>query len=44
MAKAKMKKVVIPKFSTEAQEAAWWDRHRSEIEAESGSGSNISNR
>lgn len=34
MAKAKMKKVVIPKFSTEAQEAAWWDRHRSEIEAE----------
>ena len=25
MAKAKMKKVVIPKFSTEAQEAAWWD-------------------
>jgi predicted DNA binding CopG/RHH family protein len=34
MAKAKMKKVVIPKFSSEAQEAAWWDRHRSEIEAE----------
>lgn len=33
MAKAKMKKVVIPKFSSEAQEAAWWDRHRSEIEA-----------
>jgi len=34
MAKAKMKKVVIPKFSSEAQEAAWWDKHRSEIEAE----------
>ncbi len=34
MAKAKMKKVVIPKFSSEAQEAAWWDRHRSEIESE----------
>jgi predicted DNA binding CopG/RHH family protein len=34
MAKAKMKKVVIPKFSNEAQEAAWWDTHRSEIEAE----------
>jgi predicted DNA binding CopG/RHH family protein len=34
MAKAKMKKVVIPKFSSEAQEAAWWDTHRSEIEAE----------
>jgi len=34
MPKAKMKKVVIPKFSNEAQEAAWWDRHRSEIEAE----------
>src|SRR5258708_12006290 len=34
MAKAKMKQVVIPKFSSEAQEAAWWDAHRSEIEAE----------
>jgi predicted DNA binding CopG/RHH family protein len=34
MAKAKMKKVIIPKFSSEAQEAAWWDRHRSEIEIE----------
>jgi|ERR1700676_4776728 predicted DNA binding CopG/RHH family protein len=34
MAKAKMKKVVIPKFSSEAKEAAWWDTHRSEIEAE----------
>jgi predicted DNA binding CopG/RHH family protein len=26
--------VVIPKFCGEALEAAWWDRHRSEIEAE----------
>jgi predicted DNA binding CopG/RHH family protein len=34
MAKAKMKQVVIPKFSSDAQEAAWWDAHRSEIEAE----------
>jgi predicted DNA binding CopG/RHH family protein len=34
MAKAKMKQVVIPKFRSEAEEAAWWDSHRSEIEAE----------
>jgi predicted DNA binding CopG/RHH family protein len=34
MAKAKMKPAVIPKFSSEAVEAAWWDAHRSEIEAE----------
>jgi predicted DNA binding CopG/RHH family protein len=34
MPKAKMKQVVIPKFSSEAKEAAWWDAHRSEIEAE----------
>jgi len=34
MAKAKMKHVAIPKFSSEAEEAAWWDTHRSEIEAE----------
>jgi predicted DNA binding CopG/RHH family protein len=34
MAKAKMKQVGIPKFSSEAEEAAWWDAHRSEIEAE----------
>jgi predicted DNA binding CopG/RHH family protein len=34
MAKAKMKQVVIPKFSSEAKEAAWWDAHRSEIESE----------
>jgi hypothetical protein len=29
-----MEKVVIPKFCSEAQEAEWWDTHRSEIEAE----------
>jgi hypothetical protein len=34
MAKAKMKQAVIPKFSSEAEEAAWWDAHRSEIETE----------
>jgi predicted DNA binding CopG/RHH family protein len=34
MAKAKMKQVVIPKFSSEAEEAAGWDRHRSEVESE----------
>jgi predicted DNA binding CopG/RHH family protein len=34
MAKAKMKQAVIPKFSSEAEEAKWWDAHRSEIEAE----------
>jgi hypothetical protein len=34
MTKAKMNQVVIPKFSSEAEEAAWWDTHRSEIEAE----------
>ena len=34
MAKVRMKPAAIPKFSTEAQEAAWWDAHRSEIEAE----------
>ena len=34
MAKAKMKQVAIPKFSSEAEEAGWWDTHRSEIEAE----------
>lgn len=33
MAKAK-KHVTIPKFSSEAKEAAWGDAHRSEIEAE----------
>jgi predicted DNA binding CopG/RHH family protein len=34
MPKARMKKMVIPKFSNESQEAAWWDTHRSEIETE----------
>lgn len=34
MAKAKMKAVVVPKFSSEAEEAAWWDRHRTQVEAE----------
>ncbi len=34
MAKPKMKQAVIPKFSSESEEAAWWDAHRSEIEAE----------
>jgi predicted DNA binding CopG/RHH family protein len=34
MAKAKMKQAIIPKFSGEAEEAEWWDAHRSEIEAE----------
>jgi predicted DNA binding CopG/RHH family protein len=34
MAKAKMKQAAIPKFSSEAEEAAWWDAHRSEIELE----------
>jgi predicted DNA binding CopG/RHH family protein len=39
MAKAKMKKMkmrraVIPRLLGEAEEAEWWDRHRSEIEAE----------
>jgi predicted DNA binding CopG/RHH family protein len=33
-AKAKMKRVVVPKFSSEGEEAAWWDAHRSEVEAE----------
>ena len=34
MAKARTKQAAIPKFSSEAEEAAWWDAHRSEIEAE----------
>jgi len=34
MAKAKMKEVAIPKFRSEAEEAAWWDTHRSEVERE----------
>jgi predicted DNA binding CopG/RHH family protein len=34
MAKSKMKAVVVPKFTSEAEEAAWWDRHRTQVEAE----------
>ncbi len=34
MAKARMKQVAIPKFAGEADEAKWWDNHRSEIEVE----------
>jgi predicted DNA binding CopG/RHH family protein len=34
MSKTKMKGMVIPRFSNEAEEAAWWDRHRSEVEAQ----------
>jgi len=30
MAKARMGQATIPKFSSEAEEAAWWDAHRSE--------------
>ena len=37
MAKVKMKQVAVPKFSNEADEAAWWDRHRSEVEPKSAS-------
>ena len=29
-----MKRVVVPKFSSEAEEAAWWDANRSGVEAE----------
>jgi len=29
-----MKEAAVPSFSSEAEEAAWWDAHRSEIEAE----------
>jgi hypothetical protein len=29
-----MMHMVIPEFSSEAKEAAWWDTHHSEIEAE----------
>jgi predicted DNA binding CopG/RHH family protein len=34
MAKARTKPAVIPKFSSEAEEATWWDAHRSDVEAE----------
>lgn len=30
----KLKRVIIPTFAREADEAAWWDAHRSQIEAE----------
>jgi hypothetical protein len=29
-----MKPVVVPRFPTEAEEAAWWDARRSEVELE----------
>jgi hypothetical protein len=29
-----MKRIAIPKFSSETEEAAWWDDHHTEIEAE----------
>jgi predicted DNA binding CopG/RHH family protein len=34
MAKAKIKQMAIPKFSSEAAEVAWWDSHRAEVEKE----------
>lgn len=34
VARAKMKRVAVPKLSSEAEEVAWWDAHRSEIESE----------
>ena len=34
MPKAKMKAAIIPKFSSEAEESAWWDAHRSDVEAQ----------
>jgi uncharacterized protein (DUF4415 family) len=34
MAKAKMKKAAIPKFSSEAEEVEWWDARRPEINVE----------
>lgn len=32
--KTNAKEVVVPKFSSEAEEAEWWDAHRSQVEAE----------
>jgi uncharacterized protein (DUF4415 family) len=32
--KTNAKEVVVPKFSSEAEEARWWDAHRSQVEAE----------
>ena len=29
-----VKKLVIPSFASEAEEAAWWEKHRSAVEAE----------
>jgi hypothetical protein len=34
MTRARAKQAVIPKFSSDAEEAAWWDAHRSRVEAE----------
>jgi hypothetical protein len=32
MANPKLGRLAIPKFSSEAEEAAWWDAHRAEVE------------
>jgi hypothetical protein len=32
MANAKLERMVIPKFPSEAAEAAWWDAHRAEVD------------
>jgi hypothetical protein len=29
-----MKQLIVPHFANEAEEAAWWDAHRSEVETE----------
>lgn len=29
-----IKQMVVPKFASEREEAAWWDAHRSEVESE----------
>ena len=34
MAKAKLEQITIPKFPSEAEEAAWWDAHRAEVEVD----------
>lgn len=34
MSKAKLLRMVIPKFLGEAEEAAWWDAHRAEVEVD----------
>lgn len=33
MSKEKLERMVIPRFSSEAEEAEWWDAHRAEVEA-----------